>query len=138
MKSSLFAALLLSVAGVAAAQAPSSTNGRPNAAAFEAKRMNRMAILLDLNDGQKAAVQTVLDEERAKAKAQFEQFKLSGTRPTREQMKAQHDALKAETLQKLTPILTADQLKKFQALEPEGPGPGARWHHGPPPPPPAN
>ncbi|HEY4213789.1 MAG TPA: hypothetical protein VGM84_20110 [Steroidobacteraceae bacterium] len=136
MKSSLFAALLLSVAGAAAAQAPSFANGHPNAAAFEAKRMDRMAILLDLNDGQKAAVQTILDEERAKAQAQFTQFKSSGTRPTPQQMKALRDQLKAETLQKLTPVLTADQLKKFQVLEPQGPG--RRWHHGPPPPPPAN
>ena len=133
MKSSLFAALVLCAAGAAAAQAPNPHD----AAAFEAQHMERLATLLDLNDGQKAQVQTVLEEEHAKAKQLFDQAKASGTRPTREQMKASHDQMKAETLQRLTTVLTASQLKKFQILEDDHHGPRGFHPHGPPPPPPA-
>ena len=134
MKASLFAAALLCVAGVAAAQAPNPQK----AAAREAQRMDRPAILLDLNDGQKAQMQTVLDEERAKMQALFQQAQASGTRPTHDQMRATHEQMKADTLQKLSTVLTESQLKKFQILE-QGFGgrPGFR-RHGPPPPPPSS
>jgi len=131
MRATLFAAVLLCAVGVAAAQAPNPQK----AGAREAQRMDRLATLLDLNDGQKAEVQTVLEEERAKVQALFQQAKASGTRPTRDQMRANHEQLKAETLQKLSTVLTESQLKKFQILE-EDHGPrGFRGPHGPPPPP---
>jgi Spy/CpxP family protein refolding chaperone len=65
-------------------------------------------------------------------RAQLEQAKGSGARPTYEQMRAAHDQLKAETVQQLTPVLTPAQLKKFQALMEEERPPGGR-PHGPPP-----
>src|SRR5690349_22035161 len=102
MKASLFAAALLCVAGVAAAQAPNPQK----AAAREAQRMDRLAILLDLNDGQKAQVQTVLEEERAKMQALFQQAKAAGTRPTPDQMRSTRQQMKAETVQKLSTVLT--------------------------------
>jgi hypothetical protein len=100
--------------------------------------MDRLAILLDLNDGQKAQVQTVLEEEHAKMQALFQQAKASGTSPTPDQMRANHQQVKADTLQKLSTVLTESQLKKFQILE-EGHGRrGFRRPHGPPPPPPSS
>jgi Spy/CpxP family protein refolding chaperone len=86
--------------------------------------MDRLAILLDLNDGQKAQVQTILDAERSKAKEAFAQLRASGTRPTREQMKAARDQIKADTEQQLSSVLTPAQLKKFEVL-----GEGFRPHH---------
>jgi len=134
MKASLFAAVLLCAVGVAAAQVPNSQK----AAAREAQRMDRLATLLDLNDGQKAQLQTVLEEQRAKMQALFQQARASGTHPTRDQMRANHEQMKAETLQKLSTVLTESQLKKFQILE-EDHGPrGFRRPHGPPPPPPSS
>lgn len=133
MKSSLFAALALCAAALASAQPPNPPTPQQQAA-WEAKRMDRLAILLDLNDGQKAQVQSVLDAQRAKAKAAFEQFKASGTRPTREQMKASHAQMKADLEQQLSSVLSPSQLKKFEVL---GDGFGPRHHfrgpHGAPP-----
>jgi Spy/CpxP family protein refolding chaperone len=86
-----------------------------------AQRMEKLATLLDLTDAQKPQVQAVLDEEHAKMKAARDAAEASGTRPTFDQMKAEHEQVKQDTIAKLTPILTAAQLKKFQVLM-EGPG----------------
>lgn len=87
-----------------------------------AQRMDHLATLLDLTDEQKAQVQTILDEQHAKMKAQHDAAQASGQKPTFEQMKAVHQQLQQETLAKLTPVLTPAQLKKFQILmEERGP-----------------
>src|SRR6185312_17375031 len=101
----------LCVCAVASAQPPNPPSPQQQAA-WEAKRMDRLAILLDLTASQKAQVQTILDSERTRAQAAFAQFKASGTRPTREQMKATHDQLKADTQQQLSTVLSPAQLKK--------------------------
>jgi ribulose bisphosphate carboxylase small subunit len=79
--------------------------------------MDDLATLLDLTDAQKAQVQAVLQEEHAKMKASFEQAKASGTRPDWQQMKALHEQMQQDTLQKLAPVLSATQLKKFQIIQ---------------------
>jgi hypothetical protein len=79
--------------------------------------MDDLATLLDLNDTQKAQVQSILQEEHAKMKASFEQASASGTKPDWQQMKATHEQLKQETLQKLAPVLSATQLKKFEIIQ---------------------
>jgi hypothetical protein len=105
--------LALVCAGAAFAQAP------PRDAAAVTRHMDNLATLLDLNDTQKAQVQAILQEEHAKMKASFEQAKASGTRPDWQQMKALHEQVQQETLQKLTPVLSATQLKKFQVIQQE-------------------
>jgi hypothetical protein len=130
MKASILTAVLLCAVGAAAAQTPNTNGGAPD---HGAQRMERLAVLLDLNDGQKAQVQTVLQEEHAKAMQFFQQAKASGTRPTPQQMQAQHQQMQAETLQKLSTVLTESQLKKFQVLQQEHGGPRGFHHQGPPP-----
>ena len=88
----------------------------PAHAADEARHMDDLATLLDLTDAQKAQVQTILQEEHAKMHQSFEQAKASGTKPDWQQMKALHEQLQQETLQKLAPVLSATQLKKFQII----------------------
>ena|ERR1700722_15326612 len=65
-----------------------------------------------------AQAQTILENEHAKMRAQFQAAQASGTKPSFEQ--------RAETVQQLTPELTASQLKKFEVLMVErherGPG----------------
>lgn len=136
MKSSLLAALVLCAAASLTAQ-PATPPTAQQRAAFEARRMDRLATLLDLNDGQRAQVQTILQEAHAQGMQALEQAPASGTRPTREQMKAAHAQMKAETEQKLSTVLTPSQLKKFQLLEEDGPRHGPRWRDGPHGPPPA-
>lgn len=111
MKATVFA-LALACAGAAFAQTPPPA---PNAA-HEAQHMDNLATLLDLTDAQKAQVQSVLQAEHAKMKAAFEQARSSGSKPDWEQMKALHQQLEQETLQKLNGTLSATQLKKFQVL----------------------
>jgi Spy/CpxP family protein refolding chaperone len=114
--------------GVAAAQPPDAPGGGGPGPGFRhespAERMDHLAILLDLTDGQKAQVQAILDEQHAKMKAQHDAMQSSGQKPTFDQMKAAHDQLRQDTLAKLTPVLTPAQLKKFQVLMEERGPPG--------------
>ena len=112
-------ALALACSGVAFA-ADTSTTTPPNAAAREAQHMANLATLLDLTDTQKAQVQPILQAEHEKMKVAFEQAKASGTKPDFAQMKALHQQIQTETLQKLQPVLSALQLKKFQVLSQTG------------------
>ena len=112
MKASIVAvAALLCAGAVFAAETP------PAAPAAAASHMDNLATLLDLTDAQKTQVQTVLQQERAKMKDSFEQAKASGTKPDWQQMKALHQQIQQETLQKLQPVLSATQLKKFQIIQ---------------------
>lgn len=129
--------VLLCVMGVALAQTPP-TPPPPGAPTAE-QRLDRLAVLLDLTDAQKAQVKTVLDAQHEKMRAQFEAARAAGTRPTFEQMRASRQQLKTDTLQQLSSVLNASQLKKFEVLmEAEhGPGMGPRGHgHDDAPPPP--
>jgi hypothetical protein len=115
------AALCLTATLAFAQGSPSPEKRGPN--------MDRMALLLDLDAGQKVAVENVLTEQRAAMQAQRKQFKESGERPSREQMKAHVEAQRAATTEKLRPILSDVQLKKFEALtEYQGPRRMGRRH----------
>ncbi len=122
-------ALALLCAGGALAQTPPPAPA--NAAAHQAQRMNDLATLLDLNATQKTQVQAILEEEHAQMKQAFEQAKASGTEPDFTQMKALHQQIQADTIQKLTPVLTSAQLAKFQIVM-KNMHPHFH-HHGPPP-----
>ncbi len=133
MKSSVFAAMALCAVAIASAQPPSPPTAQQQAA-WEAKRMDRLALLLDLNSAQKSEVQMILETERSKAQAAFAQFKSSGTRPTRDQMKQLHDQIKSDTDQQLSGVLSPLQVQKFNALHVGFGGLRFRHHrHGPPP-----
>ncbi len=113
MKASVIAlTLLVAGAGAALAQAPAAST----ASSQRPSHMDNLATLLDLTDAQKAQVQTILQEEHAKMKASFEEAKASGTKPDFQQMRTMHQQLRQETLQKLTPVLSSAQLKKFEVL----------------------
>src|SRR6516164_3372158 len=115
MKAILMTITLL-CAGAAYAQTPPPA---PPHAADAARHMDDLATLLDLTDAQKAQVQAILQQQHAKMKESFEQAKASGTKPDWEQMKAMHEQLQQDTLQKLAPVLSATQLKKFQIIQQE-------------------
>jgi Spy/CpxP family protein refolding chaperone len=128
MKSGVLALVLLCGWSVAFAQTPSEPPaGPPNAA----HQLDRLTTLLDLTDTQKAQVKTILDAEHAKMRAQFQAAKASGTKPSFDEMRAARQQSRAETIQQLTPVLTASQLKKFQVLMDEEYGPHGRGPHGP-------
>ncbi len=129
MRTSVIALTLL-LAGTAFAQTPAAP---PTKQAHEAQMMDDLPVLLDLTDAQRPQVQAILEQQHAAMKTAFDQAKASGTKPDFSQMKATHEQMQAETLQKLTPVLSPTQLKKFQVLEKmehehfhrRGPPPGA-------------
>jgi Spy/CpxP family protein refolding chaperone len=119
MKRYVFALIALS------ALSPAFSQSQPPPRPDPAKFLERLTVVLDLDDYQKAEVQKVLEAQRAKMEAQREQFKASGERPTFEQMRAAHEASKKETEDALSSVLTAEQLKKFDAfMADRGPPPG--------------
>jgi hypothetical protein len=122
MKATVLALALLA-AGAAFAQSPP--------AAHEGRQMEKIATLLDLNETQKAQVGAILQEEHQKMKDAFAQAKASGTKPDFQQMRALHQQIHQETIQKLTPVLSASQMQKYQIIEHMG---GRRHfgHGGPP------
>ena len=121
MKATVFALAVLS-AGALFAQAPAPPE--------HAAHLEKLATLLDLTDAQKTQVHAVLQEEHAKIKAAHEQAKASGTKPDWQQMQALHQQIQQETLQKLTPVLSASQLKKFQTLQEMHDGMHGHFRHG--------
>jgi Spy/CpxP family protein refolding chaperone len=122
MKSSVVALAVL-WAGMAVAQTPPPPPG--HGGPFQ---IDKLATLLDLSDTQKTEVQAVLDEEHSKMKALFDQAKASGTKPTFEQMRSAHEQVKEDTIQKLTPVLSDTQLKKFEILAEDHGPPRGPWH----------
>ena len=110
-------ATVLTIALLCAGAAYAQTSPPPARTAEAGRHLDDLATLLDLTDGQKAQVQTILQEQHAKMKQSFEQAKASGTKPDWQQMKALHEQLQQETLQKLAPVLSATQMKKFQIIQ---------------------
>jgi len=120
MKASVLALALL-WAGPLFAQTPPAAGAPPGS-----QRLDNLAILLDLTDAQKTQVQSILEEEHAKAKAAFEQARTSGTKPDPEQMHTLHQQIHQDTIQKLSGVLTPEQMKKFEILSEQHHG----WHRG--------
>jgi periplasmic protein CpxP/Spy len=78
--------------------------------------MDRMAVLLDLNDSQKAEVEQIFKEQHDKLDAVHEQQRAAGTKPTREERAKFHEELKQDMTTKLQAVLSPEQMKKFEAL----------------------
>jgi Spy/CpxP family protein refolding chaperone len=116
--------MALGLAAVASAQTPA-----PEQAAHQAQMLSDLATLLDLTPAQKPQVDAILQEQHAQMKQMFAQAKASGTEPDFAQMKAMHRQIEQQTLQKLTPVLTPEQLTKFQILAKKMHGP--HGHGGP-------
>lgn len=78
--------------------------------------MDRLAVILDLTPAQRQQVGTILADEHARMKPAMQQV-----RQAMERARAVHEAARQETLQRLTSVLSPEQMKKFKALMP-GPG----------------
>lgn len=106
MKSVVYAvALSTIVTGVAMAQPPD-----------RAEHMDRVAILLDLDDYQKAEVQRILQEQRETARATREAVRESGQRPSREERMALREQMRDATMTRLQGVLRPEQITKFEVL----------------------
>jgi hypothetical protein len=112
-------ALAWLTSSVALAESTSTQAPGPDAA----ERMDRMALLLDLDSYQKTEVEKILKEHHEKMRSEFEAARASGTRPTREEMQAKREQSQQELHTKLSGVLNETQLKKFDALHEGRPGP---------------
>ncbi|MBV9914457.1 MAG: hypothetical protein JOZ93_17895 [Sinobacteraceae bacterium] len=138
---------LWSIAALAQSTDPAAPPSPPGAPLTPEQHMANLAVLLDLTDEQKPKFEAVLQQEHAKMKAWFDQARASGTRPSFEQMKAQHQQIEQDSVMQLTPVLSPAQLSKFEILlqeraslgthppgAPHGGGPHGQNHgDGPPP-----
>jgi Spy/CpxP family protein refolding chaperone len=127
---------MLAVAGTALAQEPPAPPPPPwhghhqwkNAAEWrqkmEQRRMEQLAVLLDLTPAQRQQVQAILSEQRAKMKTAMQQVEQAMS-----QARAAHEAAHKETLQRLSSVLTPVQMKKLDVLMPQhGMWPGMMMH----------
>jgi hypothetical protein len=113
-------ALAWLTSSVALAQTPTTSAEGPGT-----ERMDRMALLLDLDAYQKTEVEKILKAHHEKKRGEFETARASGTRPTREEMQAKREESQQELRTQLSGVLNETQLKKFEALhEGRGFGPG--------------
>jgi hypothetical protein len=82
-----------------------------------ASHMQSLAILLDLTDAQTPQVQTILQAGHAQMRALIEQARADGGQPDFQALHAARTQIEQDTLAKLSGVLSAVQLKKFQALQ---------------------
>jgi hypothetical protein len=126
MKSIVLAVTLLCAAGAAAAQTaataetlgalPTSKESQAFRAVAAAQNIDHLAMLLDLNEGQKAQVKAILDDGRAKMEEFAQEAKASGQSSNIEQMQANLVQVQKEAHEQLSGVLTDTQLKKFDAV----------------------
>lgn len=116
-------ALAWLASGVAFA-ADTTTATTPPAGVAPGMDIDNLALLLDLNSYQKTEVEKILKERQEQMRSEFESARASGTRPSRDEMKAKFEQSKQELQTKLSAVLDETQLKKFEALQERGPGPG--------------
>jgi Spy/CpxP family protein refolding chaperone len=117
-------ALAWLASGVAFAADSTTATTTPPARVAPGPDMDRMALLLDLDSYQKTEVEKILKEQHEQMRADFDAARASGTRPTRDEMKAKREQSKQELNTKLSAVLNETQMKKFEALHERGPGPG--------------
>lgn len=78
--------------------------------------MDRLALLLDLTASQRQQVQTIFSVEHARMKSAMQQVQQAMAHA-----RATHQAVRKDTMQRLSSVLSPTQMRKFKALMP-GPG----------------
>jgi Spy/CpxP family protein refolding chaperone len=78
---------------------------------MEQHQMDRLTVLLDLTPAQQEKVKAILSAEHDRMRQSMEQ--------AMQQVRAAHRAVRKDTDDKLSAVLSPAQMKKFQALMPE-------------------
>jgi Spy/CpxP family protein refolding chaperone len=118
--SRLLPIIVLSLAAVVAGAAENATGPGPRPGPNRTAYLDKVTILLDLNAGQKVQVEQILDEQHQQQRTQMqalrEQARSSGQRPDFDQVQKQRLQAETDLIDKLRPVLTDVQLKKFEVL----------------------
>ncbi len=117
MRRSLVLLVMLGMTSAALASPPPAP-GRPACAGHfrmmmhrvEQRRMKRLTVLLGLTPAEQGKVKAILSEEHAKIRRSM--WKIM------EQARATHRAARRETLEKLSAVLSPEQMRKFKLLMP--------------------
>ncbi len=122
MRVVIIALAAICLSGAAAAQS-FSTNGPHGSGrgpvtlrAGEPNALDRLATQLDLDEGQKAQLRAILDEQRAKMDEYLREQKASGQDPSIEQIGAMQAQFQKEGVDQLRSLLTQAQLSKLEQL----------------------
>jgi hypothetical protein len=81
---------------------------------MEQRRLERLTVLLDLTAAQRQQVQAILSDEHARMRTAMQQVEQA-----MKQARATHEAVRKETVQRLSSVLTPAQMKKLKVLMPE-------------------
>lgn len=100
----------------------------PPARAERGAHMDRLAVLLDMNDYQKTEVEKIFKEQREQMRTAHEQARASGVRPSREDMINARKQSRQTLDTRLSSVLDATQLQKLAVLQ-EMQRPHARPDH---------
>jgi Spy/CpxP family protein refolding chaperone len=79
--------------------------------------IDQLATELNLTADQKTAVQKVFDQQRDKMRSMHEQAQSSGQRPSNDEMRERRATMDQELHDQLKPILTDEQMQKFETLQ---------------------
>ena len=90
--------------------------------------IDKLAVLLDLNDQQKSEVDSVLKEQHQAAMTHHDEMRKSDKRPSMEDMQAYHQQMVDDTVAKLQKTLSAKQIEKFKILMESPPMHGGPHH----------
>jgi Spy/CpxP family protein refolding chaperone len=115
---------LLGLAAAAVSAQPPGPRGPHGGPGFGGQLdIDRLAILLDLDDYQKGQVQSALTEQRDAMIAERRQAQATSERPSFEEMRARREQNEQALLGKLQSVLTESQLTKLKVLmePPRGP-----------------
>jgi len=110
LKTGLIACVLVLTSGMALADRP--PQGMPG----PRMDIDKLEILLELDAYQKQEVQKILEAQHAAMRAKREELRAAQTRPSREEMHAQREAIRKDTRAQLEKVLSAEQLTKLDVL----------------------
>lgn len=116
LRHSVVAIALLCASGMALAQTPPAPpphawhGGRAMMRRMEQRRMEQLTVLLDLTPAQQQKVRAILAQEHARMRQTMEQ--------AMRQIRETHRAVRKDTVEKLTGVLSPQQMKKFEVLMP--------------------
>lgn len=118
MRRSLVLLAMLGMTSAALASAPPAATGRPACAGhfqmmmhrMEQRRMKRLTVLIGLTPAEQVKVKAILSEEHAKLRRSM--WKVM------EQARAAHRTVRRETLERLSSVLSPEQIRKFKLLMP--------------------
>ena len=105
----LIVVTLTLIAGTALAEGP-----RPDG--MRGPDLDKLAIVLELDDFQKQEFGRIMSEHHEAAMARREAYRASGERPDRETIEATREQMQASLRAQLETVLSAEQMEKLDAL----------------------